>query len=122
MSIDTHTVLQTKHSVFTRVWMMLVLVGIVIGLVLAIAIPTAIAQSFQGEADQNLQLGKEAGCVAYANGVLELAKQGYTAEQIEKVYQSATAPEAGSDRLDGAPAGIAIRYCGSPAKILQSAK
>lgn len=102
--------------------MILVLVGVVAGVYFAVALPLAFAKSFQDNDDQNLQLGKEVGCVEYANGVLELAKQGYTAEQIEKVYRSATAPEVGSDRLEGAPSGIAIRYCGSPAKILQSAK
>jgi hypothetical protein len=102
--------------------MVLVLAGVVAGVYFAVAIPLAVAKSFEGDSDQNLQLAREVGCVAYANGVLDLAKQGYTAEQIEKVYQSATAPEAGADRLDGAPAGVAIRYCGSPAKIIEGAK
>lgn len=100
----------------------LLAVGITAGVGLLVAIPFAISSSLSGSDDENLQLVREVGCVSYANGVLELAKQGYSAEQIQKVYETATTPEADGERVDGAQAGLAIRYCGSPQHVIDSAK
>ncbi|MBF4625811.1 hypothetical protein [Clavibacter sp. VKM Ac-2872] len=125
MSFGHHTATTLRHSVMARLWMgviALTIFGIACGVALLIALPISISNAINSTPDQNLQMVKEVGCISYADGVLDLAKQGYTAEQIQNVYEAATTPEPDADRLDDAPSGLAIRYCGAPQHIIDSAK
>jgi hypothetical protein len=126
MSSERSTEPTVHHSGLARTWMVIVgvlTVGIAVGVAILVAVPFAVSESLSGSGDAQLQLAREVGCISYANGVLDLAKQGYTAEQIQKVYEASTAPEPGSERVDeDAPSGVAIRYCGSPQRIIDNAK
>ena len=66
---------------------------------------------------------KEVVCVPYANAVLELAKDGYNADQIAAVYRTAALPLEGDERDDqDIPESYAMEVCGTPAEVLTAAK
>ncbi|MFD6176313.1 MULTISPECIES: hypothetical protein [unclassified Isoptericola] len=70
---------------------------------------------------------KEALCVPYVNGVLELSAQGYSEAQIYDVYQEMAAPADPTDpnayifMSDESPS-FAMETCGTPGEIIDTAK
>lgn len=108
-------------------------VAIGIGILIAVSIGVAFAGAYLTAFGNGLdelskeQVTKEAVCIPYTNGVLELAERGYSAAEITAAYEAAAVPvdeetgEALPDERDqDQPASWAVHYCGDPADIMKT--
>lgn len=65
---------------------------------------------------------KEVGCLRYTTEVLDLAKQGYTAAQIQQAVVAAGVPVEDDPATSATPGeSFVINACGTPAEVLAGA-
>lgn len=120
MSVGVREPVRVRSSVAQ--WLTLVAVlGLGAMLAFLIAFMFELPQALD-PGDGGEQAAKEVVCVPYVNGVLQLAKQGYSAQQIQSVYLLAGAAPEGADWPADRPASYAIKLCGSPAAVIAASK